>query len=110
MTQKLPISEPQTHRVVVIVRTDCPACLDTVEHVTAGMASVTESPRVINLDLEDISGSLYDTVITPAIYIDETLWAYGSVDPRILNDKLATLAGKTFRKKNQKQTIFKKEK
>ncbi|HCW76619.1 MAG TPA: hypothetical protein DHU63_08780 [Candidatus Marinimicrobia bacterium] len=107
MNQKLPTTE--SHRVVVVVRSDCPTCLDAVDHVTVGMRSFQDKkPRIINLDIEDTAGSLFETVITPAIYIDEILWAYGSVDPRILMEKLATLVDKKS-SGNHRKTIITKE-
>lgn len=95
MKRNLPKTETDSDRVVVVVRTDCPACLDVVKNISLEMQPYHRQPRVINLDWETPFLPQYDSVITPAIFIDQQLWAYGSVDRQVLNDRLAALGGES---------------
>lgn len=81
-------STSETGRVVVVVRTDCGACEDVVRRVSQAMEIFHQQPRVINLDQAPPVPAPYNTVITPAIFIDRELWAYGSVDQQIIADEL----------------------
>ncbi|MCF7802398.1 MAG: hypothetical protein K9N34_10335 [Candidatus Marinimicrobia bacterium] len=83
-------SVEETGRVVIVIRSDCDACEDVVQRVSRGMEIFHQKPRVINLDHKQPVSAPYNSVITPAIYIDKELWAYGTVDQQIIAEKLQT--------------------
>ena len=81
-------SVEETERVVIVIRKGCGACEDVVQRVSREMETFHQKPRIINLDQGLPAPSRYHTVITPAIYIDRELWAYGTVSRQIIASKL----------------------
>lgn len=81
----------ETEQVVIVIRSDCYACEDVVRRVSRGMEIFHRKPRVISLDQQQPVSAPYNSVITPAIYIDADLWAYGPVDKQVIAEKLQAI-------------------
>ena len=93
------ITFAQTNRIVVVTRNNCNSCELVVGEVLLALRSYELAPVIFNLDRRLPVPVRYQTVITPAVFIDRRLWSYGRFEVPRLERELQLLFQHGLKKK-----------
>ncbi len=99
----------QTDRIVVVTRNNCNSCELVLEEVLLALRPYELAPVIFNLDHQLPVPVLYQTVITPAVFIDRCLWSYGRFEVPRLERELQLLFQYGFKKNRDPQILLKGE-
>ncbi|MBT3997459.1 MAG: hypothetical protein HOF04_04235 [Candidatus Marinimicrobia bacterium] len=86
--------------IYLVVRNSCPLCVEMEDDFKILKQKYNDIDfHVLNLDLGENMSKHFGGIITPSVFIDDSLWRTGKIDKQYFIEKLNSLSGLHSRNK-----------